>query len=52
MDVVKERGELKCGVNDNLTGFGVVKPDGSFEGFDIEDKTMESRAELVSDKDK
>ena len=36
LDVVKERGELKCGVNDNLTGFGVVMPDGSFEGFDID----------------
>ena len=36
LEVIKDRGTLNCGVNDNLTGFGVVTPDGSFEGFDID----------------
>jgi general L-amino acid transport system substrate-binding protein len=31
-----DRGELVCGVNDNLTGFGVVNSAGQFEGFDID----------------
>ena len=33
---VLERDLLKCGVNDNLTGFGVVNSDGEFAGFDID----------------
>ena len=33
---VLDRGMLKCGVNDNLAGFGVVAADGSFSGFDID----------------
>ena len=36
LDVVIERGLVKCGVNNNLTGFGVLKADGSFDGFDID----------------
>tara|TARA_B100000586_G_C20106347_1_gene427535 strand:+ start:281 stop:1360 length:1080 start_codon:yes stop_codon:yes gene_type:complete len=36
LEQVLERGTLKCGVNDNLTGFGVVTPSGAFEGFDID----------------
>ena len=36
LEVIKDRGTLNCGVNDNLTGFGVVTPDGAFEGFDID----------------
>jgi general L-amino acid transport system substrate-binding protein len=31
-----ERGELICGGNQNLTGFGVVNDAGEFEGFDID----------------
>jgi general L-amino acid transport system substrate-binding protein len=31
-----DRGELICGVNQNLVGFGVVNDAGQFEGFDIE----------------
>ena len=36
LTTVLERGELVCGVNDNLTGFGVVNSAGEFEGFDID----------------
>jgi general L-amino acid transport system substrate-binding protein len=36
LETVLDRGVLKCGVNDNLTGFGVVTPSGAFEGFDID----------------
>ena len=36
LETIIDRGMLKCGVNDNLTGFGVVTSDGSFEGFDID----------------
>jgi len=34
-DVVS-RGQLVCGVNDLVPGFGFVEPDGSFSGFDVE----------------
>lgn len=33
---IMERGELICGVNANLAGFGVVNDAGDFEGFDID----------------
>jgi general L-amino acid transport system substrate-binding protein len=33
---VRDRGELRCGVNDAVPGFGVVDDDGEFSGFDIE----------------
>jgi general L-amino acid transport system substrate-binding protein len=36
LDTVKERGNLICGVNDALPGFGTVDADGTFVGFDIE----------------
>lgn len=36
LQTVIDRGVLKCGVNDNLTGFGVVNSAGQFEGFDID----------------
>ena len=36
LETIIDRGMLKCGVYDNLTGFGVVTSDGSFEGFDID----------------
>ncbi len=33
---IKDRGELRCGVNQTLAGFGVVGSDGEFTGFDID----------------
>ena len=36
LQTIIDRGVLKCGVNDNLTGFGVVNSAGEFEGFDID----------------
>ncbi|HZA61196.1 MAG TPA: amino acid ABC transporter substrate-binding protein [Actinomycetota bacterium] len=37
LDTVKERGTLKCGVNETVPGFGFLNPDsGEIEGFDIE----------------
>lgn len=33
---IKERGELRCGVNSTLAGFGGVDADGNFVGFDID----------------
>jgi general L-amino acid transport system substrate-binding protein len=33
---VMDRGELICGVNNNLAGFGVVNDAGEFQGFDID----------------
>ena len=33
---IMERGELICGVNAGLAGFGVVNDAGEFEGFDID----------------
>jgi general L-amino acid transport system substrate-binding protein len=33
---VIDRGELICGVNANLAGFGVVNDAGEFQGFDID----------------
>jgi len=36
LELVKSRGELICGVNDQLAGFGYVDPDGEFAGFDVD----------------
>ena len=36
LDTVKDRGNLICGVNDALPGFGTVDAAGNFIGFDIE----------------
>ncbi|MBK8046014.1 MAG: amino acid ABC transporter substrate-binding protein [Anaerolineales bacterium] len=36
LDTVKERGKLICGVNNQLPGFGELKADGSFSGFDVD----------------
>jgi general L-amino acid transport system substrate-binding protein len=36
LETVLNRGTLKCGVNDNLTGFGVLTAAGTFEGFDVD----------------
>jgi len=33
---VQERGELICGVNEQLPGFGSVNAQGEFEGFDVD----------------
>ncbi|MDO9445995.1 MAG: transporter substrate-binding domain-containing protein, partial [Dehalococcoidia bacterium] len=34
--IVRERGILRVGVNDQLPGFGYIRPDGAFAGFDID----------------
>lgn len=36
LQAVRDRGELICGVNDAVPGFGFVEPDGSFSGFDVD----------------
>jgi general L-amino acid transport system substrate-binding protein len=33
---VQSRGNLICGVNDAVPGFGFLQPDGSFAGFDVD----------------
>jgi general L-amino acid transport system substrate-binding protein len=33
---VQSRGELICGVNDAVPGFGILQPDGTFAGFDVD----------------
>ncbi|MGH9053762.1 MAG: amino acid ABC transporter substrate-binding protein [Acidimicrobiia bacterium] len=33
---VQDRGELRCGVNEAVPGFGFLNPEGQFEGFDID----------------
>lgn len=36
LDVVKDRGTLRCGVNDELEGFGSVDAQGEYSGFDVD----------------
>lgn len=36
LDTVRSRGEVVCGVNDAVPGFGVLNEDGDYEGFDID----------------
>ncbi|MCB0113036.1 MAG: amino acid ABC transporter substrate-binding protein [Caldilineaceae bacterium] len=36
LQVIKDRGELICGVNNTLRGFGYLDTDGSFSGFDVD----------------
>ena len=36
LQAVQDRGELICGVNDAVPGFGFVQPDGTFAGFDVD----------------
>ena len=36
LEAVLQRGALKCGVNENLMGFGMKLPTGNYEGFDID----------------
>jgi general L-amino acid transport system substrate-binding protein len=33
---IQSRGELRCGVNDAVPGFGFVDADGNFSGFDVD----------------
>ena len=35
LDDVKARGELICGVNTGLTGFGAPDANGNYQGFDV-----------------
>ncbi len=36
VNAIRERGELRCGVNANLPGFGYVDESGAYQGFDID----------------
>ncbi len=36
LDEIKLRGNVACGVNQSLPGFGVVDADGNFVGFDVD----------------
>jgi len=36
LQAVLDRGKVRCGVNDAVPGFGFLKPDGTFAGFDID----------------
>ncbi|MGH9245931.1 MAG: amino acid ABC transporter substrate-binding protein [Acidimicrobiales bacterium] len=36
LDEVRERGTLRCGVNDTIPGFGFADDQGNFAGFDID----------------
>src|SRR5690606_22049006 len=36
VNAIKQRGELRCGVNANLPGFGYVDESGEYQGFDID----------------
>jgi general L-amino acid transport system substrate-binding protein len=36
LQLIKDRGKVICGCNQELPGFGFINPDGEFEGFDID----------------
>ncbi len=36
LDEIISRGELRCGVNEEVPGFGITTAEGDFEGFDID----------------
>ncbi len=36
LQVIKDRGELICGVNNTLPGFGYLNSEGNFSGFDVD----------------
>src|SRR5690606_19897667 len=36
VNAIKQRGELRCGVNPNLPGFGYVDEAGEYQGFDVD----------------
>ncbi len=51
LEVIKERGSLKCGINTGLTGFAEVDNDGNWRGFDV-DFCRALAAAVFGDKDK
>jgi general L-amino acid transport system substrate-binding protein len=36
LQIVQDRGNIICGVNDQLPGFGYLETDGSYAGFDVD----------------
>ncbi|MCL4859256.1 MAG: amino acid ABC transporter substrate-binding protein [Caldilineaceae bacterium] len=36
LEIVKSRGELICGANNQLPGFGYIDTDGNYSGFDVD----------------
>jgi general L-amino acid transport system substrate-binding protein len=36
MESIKKKGEVSCGVNDKLAGFGIAGSDGKWTGFDVD----------------
>jgi general L-amino acid transport system substrate-binding protein len=36
LDEVRDRGTLRCGVNETVPGFGLIDDEGNYTGFDIE----------------
>jgi len=36
LQLIKDRGYVICGCNQELPGFGYINPDGEFEGFDVD----------------
>ncbi|MCC6454989.1 MAG: amino acid ABC transporter substrate-binding protein [Caldilineaceae bacterium] len=36
LQIVQDRGNIICGVNDQLPGFGYLESDGSYAGFDVD----------------
>jgi general L-amino acid transport system substrate-binding protein len=36
LQIVLDRGNVICGVNDQLPGFGILEADGSYSGFDVD----------------
>jgi general L-amino acid transport system substrate-binding protein len=36
LQIIEDRGNLICGVNDQLPGFGTLEADGSYAGFDVD----------------
>ena len=36
LQIVQDRGNIICGVNDQLPGFGTLESDGSYTGFDVD----------------
>jgi general L-amino acid transport system substrate-binding protein len=36
LQIVQDRGNIICGVNDQLPGFGFLETDGSYAGFDVD----------------
>ena len=36
LQIVLDRGNLLCGVNDQLPGFGILESDGAYSGFDVD----------------